>query len=52
MYRDGSQGEVTSDATWPSILPGFASVANAAGARGAVTGLAVGATTLRRLAGC
>lgn len=45
-YSDGSQADLTAQATWSSGTPGVASVSNAGGSRGTVTAVTTGTTTV------
>lgn len=45
-YTDGSTADVTNDATWASDTPSVATVSDASGSKGLVTGVAQGAATV------
>jgi uncharacterized protein YjdB len=50
-YSDGSTADVTSSATWSSDNPAVATVSNAAGSQGLVTGVSEGSATVTATVG-
>lgn len=46
IYSDGSKSDVTTTVVWTSSAPAIATVSNASGNNGLVTGVAAGSTTL------